>query len=381
MTALLDLVRERIDGQLEEARSSVTLSHLGLWLGVFEQGQPWKPPDGLRQYSGVAEAAMVCASREDADARRYFTDGVEWLRRRRFFVPGQSKSLEADPLACVAIGAGIQAHGLTTDAQWIADIAERAISEEHDLQRIDLFRLARAIGIGADASWSEVSPVIKVACARRLGRQPGPEEHRRAFEQIMSPVSIDPERAVFYRAALQSIFAVEATIDLVQPTIDQVVQLLRGLSAALKRWPWEEKGKTQHRNVTAQRWDVQHEYHVQSLVWAILRPVFPGLEDEENLPSLGPKHPRADLLVPGLRLVIEIKFLREATQAARANIIEEIAADAGIYRTTGSGYDAIIALIWDATGSTNHHAEIEAGIRKLQGITDVVMISRPGEWK
>jgi len=196
----------------------------------------------------------------------------------------------------------------------------------------------------------------------------------------MSPDGPDAEWAIFYDSALRAIFAVEAAIDLAQPTVAQVVELLKGIPAALKRWPWEDKPKTQHKDVTAQRWDIQHEYHVQSLAWAVLRPVFPGLEDEENLPSLGHKHPRADLLVPALRLVVEVKYLREAAQAARAKVIEEVAADTAIYRTADSGYDTIIALLWDATGSTHHHAEVEAGIRKLQGIADVVIISRPGEW-
>jgi len=79
--------------------------------------------------------------------------------------------------------------------------------------------------------------------------------------------------------------------------------------------------------------------------------------------------------------VIEVKYVREATQSARAKVIEEIAADTAIYRTANSGYEAIIAFIWDATGSNHHHAEIEAGIRKLDGIVDVVIVSRPGDWK
>lgn len=381
MTALLDLVRERIEAQLEKARSSVMLSHFGVWLGVFDRGQPWRLPDGLRQYGGVAEAAMVSASQENADATRYFTEGIEWLQKRRFFVPGRPMSLEADPLACVALAIGIRVRGLNAAARWMIDIAQKASDQEQDPYRIALFRLARAIAAEDDASWSTVAPVISVACARRLKRRPTPDEHRRAFEQVMSPAGIDPERAIFHKAALTSIFEVEATIDLVRPTIDQVGELLKGIPAALKRWPWEDKAKTQHRDVAAQRWDIQHEYHVQSLVWAVLRPVFPGLEDEENLPSLGPKHPRADILIPGLRLVIEIKYLREATQAARARIIEEIAADSSMYRTANSGYEAIIAFIWDNTASTNHHAEIEAGIRQLPGIADVVIVSRPGVWR
>lgn len=381
MTAPLDAVRDRIDRQLQIAMGSISLSHLGLWLGVFDVAQPWSQPDGLRKYSGVAEAAMVTATNGGGSARRYFAEGLDWLQRRRFFVPGQPRGLEADPLACIQLAVGIRVLGDSSASQWISGIAERAAGEERDVRRAAFFKLARAIASGADAPWGEVSPVMSVACARTLRRQVTAVEHQKAFGEVMSLAGIEPELALFHEAALRAVFAIEATVDLARPTVEQVVSLLRGIPAALKRWPWEDAPRTHHRGVTSQRWDVQHEYHAQSLVWAVLRPVFPGLEDEENLPSLGPKHPRADLLIPGLRLVVEIKFLREATQSSRAKVIEEIAADASMYRTENSGYETIVAVVWDATGSSNHHAEIEAGLRRLPGVADVVIISRPGGWK
>ncbi len=139
--------------------------------------------------------------------------------------------------------------------------------------------------------------LLAVACDYKLQRRATTEQRKHALDVLLSPDGPDPEWAIFYESALRSIFAMEAAIDVAQPTISQVGELLRRIPAALKRWPWEEKAKTQHRDVIAQRWDIQNEYHVQSLAWAVLRPVFPGLEDEENLPSLGHKHPRADLLV------------------------------------------------------------------------------------
>lgn len=381
MTATIDLIRERIDVQLENARSSIMLSHIGVWLGVFETGQAWMAHHGPRQYKLVAEAAVVSVSQGNVEAKQYFIEGVAWLQQRRFFVPDQPMGLEADPVACVALAIGIRTQEANNARKWMVEIAQRAMDIEQNPFRKELFNLASAIVVNDEKAWQKIDPVISVACARKIGRRPSTAECHRALETIMSLESIEPAQAIFHKAALKSIFAVEATVDLVQPTIEQVGQLLRGISAALKRWPWEDKAKTQHRGVTAQRWDIQHEYHVQSLVWAVLRPVFPTLEDEENLPSLGHKHPRADILIPGLRLVVEIKYLREATQAVWAKVVEDIAADSNLYRAANSGYDVIIAFIWDNTASTNHHAEIEAGIRRLPGIADVVIVSRPGEWR
>lgn len=356
------------------------LSHLGVWLGIFEQGSPWSPPDGIREYRGVATAAVVHAASSEPTAERYFEEGVEWLQRRRYFVPGQANGLEADPLSCVALAAGIRASRLTPAARWLSGLVAKAVSVEASADRADLFELARALASGNNSSWETVSPVLAIACAPATGKHPSADLHQRALENIISLEDLSPELALFHQAALRSILTAEATVDFAKPAISQVVQLLKGLSAALKRWPWEEAPKTKRKDVSAQRWDVQHEYHVQSLAWAVLRPVFPSLEDEENLPSLGHKHPRADLALPGLRLIVEVKYLKEATQSARAKVIEEVAADTGIYLTDDSGYDTIIALIWDATRSSNHHAELEAGMRKIRGIADVVIVSRPGEW-
>jgi hypothetical protein len=111
-----------------------------------------------------------------------------------------------------------------------------------------------------------------------------------------------------------------------------------------------------------------------------LSPLFDDLEDEEGLPSVGHKHPRCDLAMPRLRLVIEVKFLRQATQAARAKIVEEVAADSALYLAEHSPYDAVVVFIWDESGSSHHHDEFQA-LRRLRGISDVVVVSRPGSWK
>ena len=57
-----------------------------------------------------------------------------------------------------------------------------------------------------------------------------------------------------------------------------------------------------------------NEYHVQSLLMLLLRPIFPDLKDEESVPSVGHAHPRVDFIIPSMRLVIEVKFIRKGTQ-------------------------------------------------------------------
>ncbi len=77
----------------------------------------------------------------------------------------------------------------------------------------------------------------------------------------------------------------------------------------------------------------------------------------------------------------KVKFLYKATQGALSGVTEEVAADSGLYLSEDNGYDAIIAFIWDNTGSVQHHGALAAGLRKLNGVVDAVVVGRPGTWK
>ena len=378
---VLDLVQERLDAQLKRANNLELVPAVGVWLGVLERAQSTGSESGLLRYSDVAELGIAVAMSGEVEVVHRFTEGLSWLMKRKFFVPNQAPGLEGDPLALLALSIGLHSLPENTEVKaWLKDLLTRASENENDDQRRSLIMAGLAVVEGENGHWTPVSPVVQTALA---GKGLAPKEAvacREALKQIISSEPTTDEMAVFHAAALKIVFGFEASIDLEVPTIGHVCALLRGVPAALKRWPWEEKPKTKHEDVSAQKWDIQHEYHVQSLLWALLRPVFPGLEDEENLPSLGHKHPRADLLIPALRLVVEVKYLRKATQTARAKIIEEVAADSGLYLTDTSDYSSLIAFVWDNSSSTHHHDEIVSGLRKVRGIIDVVIVSRPGEW-
>jgi hypothetical protein len=168
------------------------------------------------------------------------------------------------------------------------------------------------------------------------------------------------------------------SVDLAKPSLDQLLQLLKRVPASMKRWRWDN---AEGKKGNCVKWQIADEYHVQDLLWVMLAPLFPDLEDEENLPSLGHKHPRADLGIPSLHLIIEAKFIHKGGQAEFAKITEEIAADATLYRTAGSMYDRIIAFMWDDSCSIEQHHELEQGLLKMQGIIGAVVVSRPAKMK
>ena len=160
-------------------------------------------------------------------------------------------------------------------------------------------------------------------------------------------------------------------------TVENVVSLLEHFPRAMERWTWEDKPMTSKQGAEARRWHVDHEYHVQNLLWAILAPIFPDLESEFYTESIGQKHPRADLGIPSLQLIIEAKFFRASDKPQK--IIEEISADASFYRARGSKWKTIVPFIWDDGRRTEAHDTIQQGLSKIEGIAETVIIARPGK--
>jgi hypothetical protein len=107
----------------------------------------------------------------------------------------------------------------------------------------------------------------------------------------------------------------------------------------------------------------------------------PIIEDEENLPSLGQKHPRADLGIPALGLIIEVKFVRDGSPSEFARIIGEIAEDAGRYLSTKSACTEIVAFVWDDSARGEQHTELRQGLEKIKGVVGAVVLSRPGKMR
>jgi len=187
---------------------------------------------------------------------------------------------------------------------------------------------------------------------------------------------IGPARAALRVAAFDWIRQSHPVITVTRPIVAEVCDLLRRVPAGLRRWTWEEAARTSARGAQGRKWHIDNEYHVQNLLCALLAPIFPDLKDEEYTPSVGPLHPRADICMPSLNLIIEVKFWR-ANKSSK-DLIEEVAADASLYLTEGSGYKYIIPFIWDDSRRSEEHDILVSGLKQVRGVLDAVIVSRPG---
>jgi len=150
--------------------------------------------------------------------------------------------------------------------------------------------------------------------------------------------------------------------------------ILRRFEAALRRWRWDDSSKMK-RPIT---WPITSEREVQDIVWLILRSVFDDVVDEETLPKLGHSTYKADFGIPSLRLLIEAKYCREASDFKK--IEKEIMEDAVAYLIhIKDRYDRILVFIYDHSSSVQEHAVTAIALRELPGIEDVIIVSRPSQ--
>lgn len=177
-------------------------------------------------------------------------------------------------------------------------------------------------------------------------------------------------------AAIAEVRARLPTIDLARASSKDVGRLLRRVPVALQQWTWEQRPMVQ--SCVARQWDIDHEYQVQNLLWAIFAPVFQDLCREEYTQSVGPLQPRVDLGIPSLRLIVEVKLWRDSLSAAK--LVEQIASDSSVYFTgTERRYDNLVVFVWDNARRTEKHDELLGGLRLLPHVLDAVVVPRPGK--
>lgn len=158
-------------------------------------------------------------------------------------------------------------------------------------------------------------------------------------------------------------------------SLDDLLGFLEHIPVGLKRWTWEESGRT--RGAEPVKWPVKNEYHVQNLLYVLLGPIFNDIADEVNLQPVGQKNPRIDLYLPSLHTIIEVKYRKDARKSFPA-LIGEIAEDASLYLADAKYKDArIVSVLWDCTRATQEHAKFKEGVSKIDGINGCVVVSAP----
>lgn len=149
-----------------------------------------------------------------------------------------------------------------------------------------------------------------------------------------------------------------------------VARLLGQFESCLGRWRWDS-----HDLKVPVRWLIRSEREVQDILWAILRSAFPDLEDDDTLPKFGHSTYRADLGIPSLGLLIEVKFARSAAEFKE--IEKQVLEDIVPYLRSPERYRQVLVFIYDDSCSVQEHETTRQALVTVQGVADVLVVSRP----
>lgn len=386
-----------VAGQAETLTTAGSLSiafyHWVLAEGLSTQQSAGMARDLCEEISGGgrsihAVAALGFLLRIDptlSDAcRDSFAQGVDWLMGRR----GDSQTALVSlmqPLAHTGVLVGLLA--TADDVRWpkfgtwfaslyakLQPLLPAEAGWRHEL--LSMIKTRAEVGLNGELTVVPASAGAAIYVARRLADASPAVDNDFASQllgRIKSVVYDDPEQAALDLAAFHYLAQGAAQIDLRAPSLDDVGLLLRRLPSGLRRWTWDEQKKTP--NSTAQKWAVENEYHFQNLLCAVLAPVLPDLRDEEWLASVGQKKPRADLVVPSLHLVIEVKYWRN--NSTPQDLISQIGEDVSLYLKRGSPYSKVLPIIWDQGRRTEQYDLLIAGLSEIRDVVSPVVIAQP----
>jgi hypothetical protein len=302
-------------------------------------------------------------------------DVTAWLAGTSPVVAGLPTGIVEDRVALLGAALALRHVGANSPLRgWLRPLTKA--SERDTGNDLALLRAAAAL-LDVSVATASVAPEAELALSR-LGLLPrsSVDLGKVVNAMIRGDLASEPRSAVLQLMALDEVRARLPSVDVARASTEDIGRLLRRVPVALQQWTWEERAMT--RGGAPRHWHIDHEYHVQNLLWALLAPVFPDLRREQYTEPVGPLQPRADLGLPTLRLLIEVKFWRDTLTGAK--LVEQIAADSSIYFTGSERqYDDLLVFVWDDARRTETHDGLVRGLCALPRVVDAVVVSRPGK--
>ena len=273
-----------------------------------------------------------------------------------------------------------------TASQWLSSIINKRIEKGnlsgfHSMlycySRYLLDGTVAELSIDPDEATIEEMSILLWATKRGIFRNKGSGETLPAIRhQLINllvrkdiVVDADDKAAMIWIAASETISA-DINTYLLSPSY--VSAVLSRFEDAMKRW--RNDPDTLKNPI---RWPIISEREVQDILWLILRSYFEDLVDEDALPKIGHKYHITDFAIPSLRLLIEVKYIYKKTEFKKVE--QEIMVDSVAYLSKTQDYDKILVFIYDETSSVQEHGTTKNDLMKIDGIEDVIIVSKPSQ--
>ena len=314
----------------------------------------------------------------DNSALEVLREEVQHLGGRSFFSTGRPWRFEVDGAALLGVSVGVSVACEEADRRWLLAMLRRSTNELSG----DEWQCALVMGARLLFGEENVDLRMPELAVALQGKGVGIVDNEDFSNAWSASVGLcghsdGATRDAARIATFDLILERQKNISLVRTSKTDLILLLQNMSRSMRLWRFEAEPRTKKSEIA--RWEVENEYHVQSLLWTVLAPIFADLEDEENLPSIGHKHPRADLGIPSIGTIVEVKFLKRTGNMACAKLIEEIAADASLYLSSvgSTPYREIVVFVWDDCRQTEQYHELKSGLEAISGVSGAIILPRP----
>jgi REase_DpnII-MboI len=328
---------------------------------------------------GLADASPCT----QATARSMLASGLRRLMNRNPFTDRLTFAYDLPQVVGIGLAAQALAADLPEFSEWFADILQDDRLQPSGRFQALLYEHVRALLTGQTAT----APIRRDDDVSVIGlrywmasagtvRPPDADEHRDLQKRIASealrtdldqlPVS---RTALIYRVVTAIL---DASIDQAILSRSHLVAVLGRFEAAMRRWRYDADGLKK-----PIRWPITAEREVQDILWLILRPIFDDIVDEETLPRLGHSTYIADFGIPSLGVLIEVKYARKGGDFKE--IEKQVMEDSVAYLNGVTAYREIVVFIYDASASVQEHDTTSTALRSISRISDVIIVSRPGQ--
>jgi hypothetical protein len=113
--------------------------------------------------------------------------------------------------------------------------------------------------------------------------------------------------------------------------------------------------------------EITCEQDFQDLLYAIMKPIFPDMREEEYTPKYATNSKRIDFVIPEISTVIEAKYVRDSNHATK--IPEELMIDIESYHAH-TNCQSLYGFVWDGDGEIVDRSNFEnelSGTRTIDG--------------
>lgn len=372
----------------EQAPSDLLVGAFSWWLqlkglaipGIDEIADSAATKKGAsRNYRDVAILGFVTTEQPIAEKHgNEFVALLQWLVARPLQVGGEPIPLLSDPVAVLGLAVGARRCLVGQELAAFETWNKKVMSEMEKIVGRNGWPGVLHLALQSPSQSVPGAAWVQAGLAIRLtNHEPANQDLSAILQETtegvleISQASEAALRLAAISKACRSVFDVNVS----SLTVQNIATVLNRIEPVFSRWVWEGKPRTTRRNGEARKWHVENEYHFQSLLYAVLKPLLPDLSEEQYLPSTAQLQPRADLCLLPLKLLIEVKFWY--TKNSIKKLIEEVAADVSLYLKSGGPYSSLIVAIWDDGVRTEEHAELKRGLSGLEGVKAVVVVNRP----